>query len=347
VGDVTELVDVKCLSCSPTKVLLHGTCVGRVMCKSKSVVSGVLAGQTCECTIGHCQYCSTDSTGESCKSCRDGFYNHEGTCLETCPDGTAPEQRTSLFGRDCLSLAPTSSPSTTPSMSPSTSSPSTTPSSPPTPSPTPLPCVDTDCEECSEQGNVCHTCKNSKFLFTGKCIDICPSDTRSMGDEELGRACEKEYTCVDGIRSDNDKTCTCSSEDSCVSCEKRRQGFDDVCLKCTDKKFIVDGACADKCKDASFPAESDASGLFCKAEEFSCIDGTIAEDGALTDERCGCPIEIGGDACPVCTINRGSATCAVCSKHKHLHEGGCVDECPIGTTAIDGNLDTGYGFRCE
>merc|ERR1712072_1010802 len=58
-------------------------------------------GQRCRCQNQHCHYCVQTSSGDTCRTCRDGWYLLDGECLESCPS-----ELTSLgiggFGRRCM-----------------------------------------------------------------------------------------------------------------------------------------------------------------------------------------------------------------------------------------------------
>ena len=143
---------IQCTACNPGTLLFDGHCVDSIICQADRVLFGPAEDQSCRCPDDpdrNCHTCTLAHEASSCRSCRNGFYVHDGSCHEQCPGNLAPVPRQSLFGRRCLSVEPTASPTREPSASPTpvpTANPTdvptdnpTAPTATPTAKPTPMP----------------------------------------------------------------------------------------------------------------------------------------------------------------------------------------------------------------
>lgn len=231
--------------------------------------SGPLAGQGCRCEDDHCHYCIKQGSGDTCKRCRDGYYNLGGQCLETCPDNTIPEDRRSLFGRDCLSGSPTTSPTPSPTI---TFVPVCVDGMSDDGNKIPCSCQDSNCSSCEKVDggqDVCTVCSNNKLLLNGVCVDTCSETTFPIGTQSTGRFCkEGAFMCFEGgllldFNLEPDM-CVCPENTGgptkCGVCSI--ENGQAQCSVCSNFTFNSGGVCMDTCPIGTTELETDSvSGL--------------------------------------------------------------------------------------
>ena len=59
-----------------------------------------VSGFGCTRLVASCHECTEDRS--ACAFCRDHQYLHDGTCRESCPQGTVPNGRRGRFHRECV-----------------------------------------------------------------------------------------------------------------------------------------------------------------------------------------------------------------------------------------------------
>jgi len=147
-----------------SRYLYGGAC--QTVCPPNTIAAGTgrygrecvtpLPGQTCVPRAQGCQSCTSDRT--ACVQCRDSRYLHQGSCVESCPEGTI-ENGLGQFNRLCRP-----------------------------PGATCIPRRD-NCHFCDSELRFCTKCRNQHFLHLGACVETCPSNTRARGTGFYNREC--------------------------------------------------------------------------------------------------------------------------------------------------------------
>lgn len=186
-----------CSSCNSNRIRQKGLCLLEVHCRARTVQSGKLKGQGCKCSNLRCHNCKRRSEatgGDTCTVCRDGWYLHDGDCVEVCPAGMA-RSGISLFRRRCL--APYTCKGgrifdgsfTEGNLIDRGESFGCR-------CPAPGNKVGGDCFACehraNEVGDRCVRCSGGKYLSDGACVNAgsCPNGTVPVGVGNYGRECK-------------------------------------------------------------------------------------------------------------------------------------------------------------
>ncbi|XP_033109451.1 proprotein convertase subtilisin/kexin type 5-like [Anneissia japonica] len=208
-----------------------------------------------------------------------------------------------------------------------------------------IPCYPT-CHNCTGPGVLdCIQCKEN---FTRDLYGICRSICNS-GQYPTSTGC---------------KDC----HDSCLSCQGDR---DSDCLTCEVTKFwMPTGECAPHCADTYYPdfqdnickscyptcqtcvSYEDSECLTCKSGYYlhmaryckaQCPEGYYEYDNKVEPRKCRqCSVE-----CTDCTGNY--LNCTKCYAGEFLHQGRCLDQCPVGYEGVSGDcVVQGHieGYRC-
>jgi hypothetical protein len=151
--DAHYLFNGQCVASCPTGHLAVGTGNFRRVCQQSLNASG----DTCGSMANHCQACENATT---CSFCRDAHYLYDGRCVETCPTGSVGVG-VGNFRRACQRLD-VSSATCTPSVN--------------------------HCHAC-EDSITCSFCRDSQYLYDGKCVATCPVGTVGQGTGNFRRYC--------------------------------------------------------------------------------------------------------------------------------------------------------------
>eukprot|EP00040_Diaphanoeca_grandis_P022397 m.120194 g.120194 ORF g.120194 m.120194 type:complete len:1665 (+) comp28796_c0_seq1:174-5168(+) len=240
-----------CTSCNDAKILASGTdqgapfgrCLSSYGCKAKKFTTGSLIGLPCECADTHCQHCVRAPTGDTCRQCRDGYYLHDKKCILECPS-----HLTSVGvkrNRKCLEPFTCKNGN---GVSDGVSTACTCTTLNPTIKGAPA------CHTCEFEANAfgekCTKCTDSKFLnqSTNECVDTCVGDdVVAYGVGAKGGSCRAPFVC-NNKQDEAGELCKCSKAiggGSCLNCDWRLTG--NVCLVCTNRLFLLDGACVSSC----------------------------------------------------------------------------------------------------
>lgn len=185
---------------------------------------------------------------------------------------------------------------------------------------------------------ICRSCNNNRIRQKGLCLL-----------EVHCRARKVQSGILKG------QGCQCANP-RCHNCKRKAtsQGGD-TCLVCRDGWYLLNGECIEMC-----PVGLTMSGIssfrrrclepyVCKGGRLfdgSFSEGTLVERGETFGCRCPAPGNKVGGNCFACVHGAGGFgdVCLRCSGGKFLHDGACIDECPVGTSAAGvGN----YGRTCE
>lgn len=186
-----------CASCNDNRIRMKGFCLLEVHCRARKVQSGKLKGLGCKCSNPHCHNCKRKSVsqgGDICTVCRDGWYLHNGDCVEKCPSKMT-SSGISLFRRRCV--LPYVCKSGKIYDGPLDGTFTQVLSNRNEPYGCRCPGVGNqiggNCFACEHRpggvGDVCLRCNNAKYLLGTMCIDICPNGTIGIGFGNYGRKC--------------------------------------------------------------------------------------------------------------------------------------------------------------
>ena len=235
---------LKCLGCNPGRLLFRGTCVQSITCQGSRVQSGQLRGDSCRCPDSNCHTCRIELGGSTCRTCRNGFYNWDSMCYESCPGNLVEDTRTQQYGRRCFTQAPSASPTTSDPTPAPTPSPTPNPTANPTANPTtsaptasPTQSCQRNCGQVASGGGTCETgvnsngdeallctsCNADKFLFNGRCFTKITCRARSV---QSGAASGQRCRCDDR---------------HCHYCD--RTASTEVCRRCRDGWYLLNDRC--------------------------------------------------------------------------------------------------------
>eukprot|EP00040_Diaphanoeca_grandis_P004922 m.30603 g.30603 ORF g.30603 m.30603 type:complete len:397 (-) comp16315_c0_seq1:415-1605(-) len=164
---------------------------------------------------------------------------------------------------------------------------------------------------------VCDSCVPSKLLLAGKCVAkiFCKAREVLFGGALDGNSC----ACVD---------------DNCQYCVRESSG--DVCKKCRNGRYLLDGACVKTCPSSMAMSGIASVGRQCRVP-FTCRGNKqLGKDGF----KCKCATEsnTGGSNCHQCEHEAGGhgQKCTRCSDGKYLFDHVCHDNCTrVAATPTD------------
>ena len=247
--------------CPEGRFRVNGRCVRSLSCRARTIQSGSMTGEVCRCADRHCHYCTRAAAGDTCRRCRDAFYQLDNECVRSCP-ATMASSGISRWGRRCL---------------------------------TPFICQSGSIQDrdvsygckCPEEGNLaiaaCHRCEHrageygqhctkcnsGRFLFENRCTrqdceGLWESDGLvSYNPGNYGRQCRAPFLCTDRVDEDG-AACKCPravGRNDCTACSYDADGV--VCERCTNGKFLRNGACVNACRSGETPTGSGADGREC------------------------------------------------------------------------------------
>jgi len=226
-------------------------------------------------------------------------------------------------------------------------------------------CNDKNCNNCATtaDGEICKSCRNSKFLFNEVCHDACAdvkgeTDLISMGTGAFKRRCFADpFSCIKGYfhdptsgeRIDTPHACRCPNkqgtklEPNCHTCEFNKGGHGE-CTICKGRKLMHNGECLDSCEGTGLAKylPSGQKGGVCRPA-FECVGGVDQSNGE--SGGCECPRKL--EYCADCVYGDAGHACTKCSpdsKRPYLHNGGCVKVCPKNNPA---KQDESAGKQCS
>eukprot|EP00041_Stephanoeca_diplocostata_P012116 m.202174 g.202174 ORF g.202174 m.202174 type:complete len:396 (+) comp18819_c0_seq1:448-1635(+) len=236
-----------CTSCNADRYLFSGHCVQALNCRGNRVRSGPYVDMRCRCIDANCFYCRRSGATETCSKCRNGYYLYNSSCVATCPASMA-YVGISAFNRYCA--------------------------------PAPFHCVSNrvtidgrsqvckcpeqdvldsplgNCHNCTflprRFGGQCNTCRNSKFLYNGSCLDDCstvPVPVVAYDIGSYGRVCRSPFTCAEQRdRSNPSIRCKCPQSIGGSNCRQCDWGIGSVsCIQCQNNRFLHLGICVLRC----------------------------------------------------------------------------------------------------
>eukprot|EP00040_Diaphanoeca_grandis_P036998 m.239004 g.239004 ORF g.239004 m.239004 type:complete len:928 (+) comp33734_c0_seq4:470-3253(+) len=249
-GGTCKTDGVTCTSCNSDRVKFRGKCLQTLACKASKVPTGALAGESCRCTDKNCHYCIRSSSGDKCRRCKNGFYELDGECVESCPS-TLTASGNRLIGRTCTE-------------------PFTCKNNRILESAGTCNCPDKSCHTCSfnagGNGSICSKCKSDKFLHGNECLDDCShlpqNSIVSYNPGALGRECRAPFTCDDQKDTTGAK-CKCPKDIGGVKCRTCGIGIAQaVCIRCDDS-YLYKGACLSKCPALTTPVGQGTADMWC------------------------------------------------------------------------------------
>lgn len=189
-------------------------------------------------------------------------------------------------------------------------------------------CVNCSVEYCltcaPEDINTCSVCIEGKYLFEGKCVDVCPERTFAS---KLN-VCEP---C-----GPNCKQCKC--EKKCNICDENYVLQGGKCQTECDAGFVnINGVCTE-CGDSTRCQECCPKNVDkCKV----CRDGFLLKDGICVD-KCGCQYfihQLHNECVPClehCKVCKDSLTCDKCLSPYLLQNNKCVEKCCPESVSFNG-----------
>lgn len=182
---------------------------------------------------------------------------------------------------------------------------------------------ESNCNNCRLDGR-CEQCRNSALLHRGMCVESCPSGFDEQGRGRFNRRCIPATTPVPTVAVRADQGCV-PRENHCHLCSTNGTR----CEKCRDQHYLHEGSCHQSCPTGF-------NGLGNGRYSRACVATGSAGPGPL--HSC-TPRE---DHCHHCASD--GRNCVQCRDSYHLHEGLCLQSCPLGSTPAGGGR---YNRRCE
>jgi len=265
-----DALDAGCTACPSNRMLISGNsqkqyfgqCKPSRECRATKIQNSheTLNGKKCACETDHCHFCITKLTDgaftEVCRRCKDGWYRHDGGCVETCPSNLVGSG-SRLIGRECIEPAVCKNGVTVG---------------------TKKPCVcafqgatkiqKAPCSTCDCQAGgiceVCHKCNSGKVLNpeTSLCEDDCDAAPDGLITYLVGvngGQCRAPFTCAAGKDEDGEK-CKCKIS-NCVNCDWTSTGAS--CTRCTNAQYLKNGECVAK-SECETPTGEDKEGRECE-----------------------------------------------------------------------------------
>ena len=306
----------KCSKCGDGFFLKGMNCVPN--CGRESF--GDINLNICKPCPKNCAVCKDSTT---CTDCTTGFNNHKQVCVSNCPISTI-----SVNGA-CI------------------------------------PCSDKNCDVCSANNVAeCKTCNNATFKKSSQCVTTCGKEFYANEKKECQpcskdcSVCSKEKCllcnnnqfvlrdtictkeCPDGYIPSGTVCIKCNEPTNCKQCRNNNL---DICTKCYNKKFLLNGKCLENCP-TSYYAKDDQCLLCIKGcgvcqnnsncqvcnkgffmQNFICVEKCDKGFVAIGDNICR-PCKVGG--CKEC---QKIDICDKCSDNKFLYNNQCIAKCELGT----------------
>ena len=195
-------------------------------------------------------------------------------------------------------------------------------------------CADTNCFSCAYEAGketACTQCRNTKFLFQGKCVDeaACPADMVKLSDTAFNRACVAPFRCVDGKNAATGAACACPDA-TCLDCTVGPTAA--VCARCDATRLLGDGVCVRT--------------LTCQGSTY------MHKDVKLTGRTCACRPQ--HPNCVNCDVTVAGLTatgaqnltrvCNSCKTGNYLLNGACLVSCPAGLSQV--GVQSEFGRKC-
>jgi len=221
-----------CVECEADRFSVNGKCPKTQVCKREKLEG---SGAPCKCRgTKSCRACvvTTDDTLPSrCTACKRDMFFHEGTCVETCPEGLAHVgKHSSSYGRSCQQphacvkgkVATLGHPRFGKKCR----------------------CHSSDCLDCHFHAHssgikgTCSRCTNKLFHHEGECKSECPAHLTHHGLKKHGRACLEPFTCS----FEDAKAGKCFCHKTCRGCHWKagNEAKQHACQACSRKKLQPD-----------------------------------------------------------------------------------------------------------
>lgn len=236
---------------------------------------------------GYCQYKTATESFPECYGDFQGNAYDKNTCTEGARGGQ--DRETSCMwvqsSEELCVKYKSDKPEPTPKPTPQ-------PTKPAPPPPTaengcPKNCGDGTCDENQQ----CKSCSEGRLLAKGKVDGV-------YFGKCVGQLNCKKREVLSGSLSG--KPCKCLDK-HCHYCQRGPNG--DVCKRCRDNKYLLNGECVDSCPEGMTHSGTGGWGRVC-AEPFTCKGGRVI--GAATSTGCKCA-KMGKDGMP-----SGRAPCHIC-----------------------------------
>lgn len=323
-----------CYLCQSNKVLFNGKCI-------EECPKGYFSkNKTCLPCLSNCSSCSSEYSCDECVYPLN-LSSEKNSCIVDCP------VKTVSIGRKCET------------------------------------CSNNSCLTCSDNRKVCMSCPKDTYLYNGNCLKACPNGT--IPDNKSGNCIECKApckncidsvnTCVDCIEnyvlntdericldkcpdgfSNINNICKPCQQLNCLICDTSLQ----VCSKCNDKTYILNGICYDQCPIGYYIDNDKCSKCSDNCKE--CFSNTKCRECnseySLFQNYCSlsCPekyvsiLGIKGRSCEECSLNclfceeSNKKICSKCQLGAYLYNNECVSSCPFGFFT---NLSNGKCEKCH
>ena len=309
--------------------------------------------QNCDrCSI-NCKNCIIDNNNNNiCKTCKEGYYLFNSTCLLTCPDGYFASEETKICN-SCHSSCHTCNSSNFCLSCPKDMVLHNNT------------CFDSCPDYFVNIDGLCKECKTSSLCI--KCDKYNIDECINCGQNILfNKRCLKE--CPPGYVNMNNNCISCPK--NCVDCD-----YHTMCNKCSDLYVLYNGNClqncpngyvkingkCEKCNDNNCKeCDTNKNCVKCNSEFFMKSDN----NSNICVEECGIGYYSNGSKCFKCDNN-----CSICSSNNQcnlcingyylINNISCVEECPKGYVGVNGicekcsngcnlcsNNDTSICYKC-